>query len=154
MPRAFLRLVASSAAESSAPIEESVREKLVAAAGGRPRRLLLEAHVRETTARVLKTSPSRIDAKKTMGAMGIDSLMTLELVRRLAVTTGVRLPATAVFNYPTIILLSEEIARRMDIPLDAEVATEVPRPDARTAPAEVDISDEEAIAALMGRNGE
>ena len=37
--------------------------------------------------------------------MGLNSLMALELVRHLSATTGVRLPATAVFNHPTIVLL-------------------------------------------------
>jgi myxalamid-type polyketide synthase MxaE and MxaD len=154
VPRAFLRLVAAASPEAVGRSEKPIRETLLATPAGRPRRTLLEAHLRETTAHVLKTSASRIDPTKTLGSMGIDSLMTLELVRRLAVTTGVRLPATAVFNYPTIVLLSEEIARRMDIPLDAEPPTEVPRPPARTAspaPAEVGISEEEAISALTGQ---
>jgi hypothetical protein len=86
--------------------------------------------------------------------MGLTSLMALELVRHLSATTGVRLPATAVFNHPTIVLLSEEIARRMGIVLEEAVLPAVADAagySARSAPA-ADTSDEEAIAALMGQN--
>ena len=155
VPRAFLRLVPSEAAETAGRTQESIREKLTASAVGRPRRTLLEGHLQETAARVLKTSANRIDPNKPLGSMGVDSLMALELVRRLSATTGVRLPATAVFNHPTIVLLGDQIARRMGIPLDEEAPAELPSSSGRStnpAPAVAEISDEEAIAALTGQN--
>ena len=159
VPRAFLGQVPRAEVETAGRAEESIRETLAAAAAGRPRRALLEAHLQETTARVLKTSAHRIDPHKPLGSMGVDSLMALEMMRRLSATAGVRLPATAVFNYPTIALLSEEIARRMGVSLDGEAsdreASDMILKAAAKAPvpAVAEISDEEAIAALTGQNG-
>ncbi len=156
VPCAFLGLVsAAPAAEPTGPPVESIRERLVAAAAGQPRRTVLQAHLEETAARVLKTGSARIDPTEPLGSMGLNSLAVLELVRHLSATTGVRLPATAVFNHPTIVLLSQEIARRMGIRLDEEALPGVPDVVSRTVssmPAAADLSDEEAIAALVGQN--
>jgi len=158
LPRAFLRL-APCADETAIRPEETILEKLRTAAAGQEKRALLEAHLQEMTARVLKTSADRIDRDKPLGSMGVDSLMALELVRRLSVTTGIRLPATAVFNHPTIVLLTSQIARRMGIALDEEMTaaarngkTRFQEPPSNRAPAGSGISDEEAIAALSGQN--
>jgi acyl transferase domain-containing protein len=121
VPRAYMGLVpAEDTVTKSEPPLESIREKLIATMPGRPRRALLETHLAEVLAGVLKTDASRLDPGKPLGSMGVDSLMALQFVRRLAVTTSVRLPATAVFNYPTLKLLGAEIARRMGISLDAD----------------------------------
>jgi len=83
----------------------------------------------------------------------VDSLMALEFVRRLAVTTSVRLPATLIFNYPTIQVLAGEIGRRMGIPLDEKTHAKAPVAETRSsASTAADLTDEEAIEALMGRH--
>jgi len=154
-PRALLRIAKSPEAETPGQSEESIREKLATATVGRARRVLLEAHVQEIAARVLKTAAHRIELDRPLGSMGVTSLMALELVRHLSRSTGVRLPATAVFNRPTIVLLAQEIARRMGIVLEEEVPFTVPDvadQETRSAPATTDTSDEEAIAALTGQN--
>jgi acyl transferase domain-containing protein len=154
VPRAFLRVAGSTGFEMPGRAEESIREKLANASGGRAMRVLLEAHVQEIAARVLKTAAHRVELDRPLGSMGLTSLMALELVRHLSATTGVRLPATAVFNRPTIVLLSEELARRMGIALEEAVLPAMA--DAagyatKSVPAN-DTSDEEAIAALTGQN--
>jgi acyl carrier protein len=123
-------------------------------AGGR--RSVLETHLQKTLAAVLKTDPGRIDPAKPFGAMGVDSLMGLELVRRLSVTTSLRLPATMVFNYPTIQTLALEIARRMGIPLtDATPATSAQTGSGASVEtsAVASLTEEQAIEALMGEGG-
>jgi acyl carrier protein len=156
VPQPFLELVPKTTAKSVAGSEqESIREKLLATLPGRARRTTLETHLQETLAAVLKADASRLDPTKPMGALGVDSLMALQFVRRLATSTGVALPATAVFNYPTLRLLAAELSRRMGIALDAETAA----PESAPAAAETqfaepsnisELTEEETIRALLG----
>ena len=155
MPRAFLKLAAPPALDTPDHSKETVRERLVKAIPGQPRRTVIETLVQQIAARVLKTAVNRVDLTKPFGSMGVNSLMALELVRHLSATTGVRLPATAVFNHPTIILLAEELARLMGIPLEekelaAASLVAIDTPSSTLAANE--ISDAEAISALVGQN--
>ncbi|HEX3376143.1 MAG TPA: type I polyketide synthase [Candidatus Acidoferrales bacterium] len=157
-PRTFLSLLPSDGGTAdAAAAQATIRENLVAALPGRPRRALLESHLQEVLAGILKTSVSRLDPIKPLGSMGVDSLMALQFVRRLAVTTSVRLPATAVFNYPTLRVLAAELARRMEISLDAVVpAASVPQISENVAGISSDVADlteEETIQALLQGGG-
>lgn len=159
IPRTFASLLPRTVNDSPAPPSQAtLHETLLAATPGRSRRALLEGHLQETLAGVLKTNASRLDPLKPLGSMGVDSLMALQFVRRLAVTTSVRLPATAVFNYPTLRVLSEEVARRMEIPLDADAdRTSAPQADdtLATVPSDVaNLTEDETIQALLQGGGD
>ena len=97
---------------------QKLREALSAADPGRPRRSLLEAHVREQAAHVLSMIPARVDLHKPFRALGMDSLMAIELRNRLEATLSVTLSATLVWNYPTIADLAPYLAEQMGIRLD------------------------------------
>jgi acyl carrier protein len=56
---------------------------------------------------VLKLEPSRIEPETPLKALGIDSLMGLELRNRLEARLGVTLSATLVWTYPHIAALTE-----------------------------------------------
>ncbi len=150
-PRAFLDLLPKAEIPRGAEASEAIGEKLLALEPAR-RRTALEAHLREKLAAVLKTDAARIDPARPFGAMGLDSLMGLEFVRRLSVTTGLRLPVTTVYNYSTIQTFAREIARRMSIPLaTAPLAEPHPTDKARQAGASsvAGMTDDEAIEALI-----
>jgi acyl transferase domain-containing protein/NADP-dependent 3-hydroxy acid dehydrogenase YdfG/acyl carrier protein len=146
-PRIFSTLVPSLAkTESQAGAVQSFATRL-AELKPAERPQALQEHLLEHLAAVLKTSAARIDVLKPLGTLGLDSLLSLELVRRLSASTGVKLPATAVFNYPTAKALAAEIARRMGV---AEVTSPVQAASTAVPSAAIaQLSEEEAILALM-----
>jgi acyl carrier protein len=69
---------------------------------------------------VLKLAASRIDRNKSLRTLGLDSLMALELRNRLERSLGLTLPATLVWNYPTVAALAPHLAGRLSIPLQPQ----------------------------------
>ncbi len=93
--------------------------------------------------------------------MGLDSLMGLEFVRRLSNTLQIAVPATVVFNYPTVKLLALHLLRRMQMEPVEEPTAKIKESAKRHTPNVhdgagsdgsgdlPDISEEEALQALM-----
>lgn len=112
-------------AQADAPSDD-FKMLLLAAEAGKVRRNLLETHIREKVAQVLGLAVNRVDVQKPLRNMGIDSLMTLELRNRLESSLKLTLPATLVFNYPTVAALTGHLAEKMGVPLHAPKAEAQP----------------------------
>jgi acyl transferase domain-containing protein/NADPH:quinone reductase-like Zn-dependent oxidoreductase/acyl carrier protein len=121
--------------------------ELAAAGSHGEQMLLLEKLLRTETSRVLKLAPEKIGANQAFGQMGIDSLMALELIRRVNAALGLALPATAVFNYPTLTVLAAQILKRLGMDASAAVPSE-PVAEERHHGGEA-LSEDEALRALM-----
>nr|WP_240807311.1 type I polyketide synthase [Polyangium spumosum] len=98
-----------------------LREALERAAPAE-RASLLESHLIEQLARVLRLEPGRIDKAAPFASLGMDSLMSLELRNRLEASLGLKLSAALLFTYATTKALAAHLGDRMfpTHPPDAE----------------------------------
>ncbi|MFB8007968.1 SDR family NAD(P)-dependent oxidoreductase [Nocardia sp. NPDC056000] len=97
----------------------------LAGRGAQEQRQVLLARIRTQAAAALGHSgPESIAPDRTFKELGFDSLGAVEFRNRLQSAVGVRLPATAVFDYPTPVALAEY--------LFAEIGTRTPDSEATT----------------------
>ncbi|MEV0186891.1 type I polyketide synthase, partial [Streptomyces sp. NPDC050625] len=76
-------------------------QRLLGMSGSDRERFLVDLVGGEVAVVLGHVSPGTIDASRAFQAMGFDSLTALELRQRVQNATGVRMPATLVFDYPT-----------------------------------------------------
>lgn len=110
---------------------------------------VLETFVQAQLASVLKRAAAKIDLTTPMRSMGLDSLMALELRNRIEGGTGLRLPATLVWNHPTVVaqarFLHSKLAPRVVAEALPPAAAEVADDDLEQLLAEIEqLSDEQA----------
>jgi NADPH:quinone reductase-like Zn-dependent oxidoreductase/acyl carrier protein len=91
-----------------------------------------------------------VDRRVPLKEMGLDSLMAVELANSLARTGGQSLPATLLFDYPTLDALATYLARvwRLDTEVDAAIEAALPT-SAESINAVAELSDKEAEALLL-----
>jgi acyl transferase domain-containing protein/NADPH:quinone reductase-like Zn-dependent oxidoreductase/acyl carrier protein len=101
LPALFSTLVRVPTTRRSSGRHVSLARRLADAPQAEHEAIVLEV-VRTQVAAVLgHASPERIDAHYTFKELGFDSLTAVELRNRLNTTTGLHLPATLIFDYPT-----------------------------------------------------
>jgi len=80
---------------------------------------VLVQRCRTEIGQVLKLPPDRVDPAAPLASLGLDSLMGLELRKRLETAVEASLPATLAWRYPTVDALAPFLAECMGITLDA-----------------------------------
>ncbi|MBI1357394.1 MAG: SDR family NAD(P)-dependent oxidoreductase [Acidobacteria bacterium] len=117
---------------------------------------LLEAHLTEQLARVVRSNPAAIERTVSFQSLGLDSLMALELRNRLEAGLGLTLPVTMVWGYPNVAALAGHLLAELQLPVPtaADEREEAPVPEAEAAPALeriADLSDEEVERLFAAR---
>jgi NAD(P)-dependent dehydrogenase (short-subunit alcohol dehydrogenase family)/acyl carrier protein len=155
--RHLLDRLATGAGLSAASVENPLVKRITVAAPGDREGLLVDV-VRQEVAGVLAVpDPSRVDPTQGLFDMGLDSLMALELRTRLETLVSRSLPATLVFDAPTIQAIARYLLDGMSVPaagvrppMPEAAPAEATTPD--TPPVDVDaLSDEDAEALLLKR---
>ena len=120
----------AAAERPSGPARLALRQRLDAAPPNDRMRLLTE-HLRALAMRVLSLDPSdELDIRQPLQQMGLDSLMAVELRNLLAAELALPqgLPATLVFDHPSVAALAEHLGRDvLRLPAAAPEATPVPQ---------------------------
>ncbi|MEU5272309.1 type I polyketide synthase [Streptomyces hygroscopicus] len=118
--------------------EAGIAEQIAALPADERRKACLDM-VRAHIAHVLNhPSPDDVEPGQAFRELGFDSLTAVELRNQLSATTGKRLPATLVFDYPTPAALADH--------LDAELAPREGTAPAPAAPAPGPVSDDDPVA--------
>jgi acyl transferase domain-containing protein/NADPH:quinone reductase-like Zn-dependent oxidoreductase/NADP-dependent 3-hydroxy acid dehydrogenase YdfG len=124
---------ANGSANGKAPGERrpgsSLLDEIRTARDSTRRRAMLEDLVLSSVAGVVKLPQERIDPERPLRGLGIDSVMSLELRNRLEKVIGAPLPASLIWNYPTVRDLVPYLAHEGEISLSGQ-STE-PEPDER-----------------------
>lgn len=145
------RRIVSDIAEFSGSAEAKPSDFAAAlrTASGLVRRTLLETRLRDLVAQVLRLPVSRVDPAETLGSLGFDSLMALELRNRLQSLLDVKLSATMVWNYPTIPALSGHLAQLLNLSLEAEESSPGTPGNGSTGAPDLDKLTENELASLL-----
>lgn len=141
--------VSGAAASASSSILDELRRSENA---GRPAVLIV--FIRDTIAKVSGLDPEAIDTEETtFAALGLDSLMSLELRNRLESGLGLKLSAAMIWNYPTFGGLAAYLLERLGF--DAGPSGEPEAEESQAgglSEAEVqNMSEEDAEAELLRR---
>ena len=130
-------------------------DRLVAAGTAQRHELLLDFVRGEVAAVLGLDSAASVSPEKGLFELGMDSLMSVELRRRLAQGIGRKLPSTLTFNYPNAGALADFLARELEAasvpvvsPMTAQASPPSPPADDRELSV---LTDEELEARLLAR---
>jgi myxalamid-type polyketide synthase MxaE and MxaD len=102
-------------------ISDGIAAQLRAAPHG-GRRDALETWLREQVGQVLRIATTAVSRSDPFKVMGLDSLLSLELRHRIERALTIVLPATAIWNYPSVTTLANHLDERLDCGSPAETA--------------------------------
>ena len=115
-------------------VRPAIRERLAAAPGSRQRTHVIETWLREQAATVLRLPATRVEVGRPLKTLGFDSLLSVEFRNRLESSLELQLPATLIWNYPTIAQLGPHLLDRLAVATSPADAPET-KPDRDAEPA-------------------
>jgi acyl carrier protein len=104
----------------SAPGEDkdALLARLSAAGSAERGALLLDLVQRQVAGVLGHGSPEEIEPDRDFTELGFDSLTAVELRNRLSAATGLRLPATLIFDFAHPLALAQHLRERIAVPTD------------------------------------
>lgn len=137
---AFLEGFRAAAAPKQArgPSAAALRARLAAAEAGERPEIIADLLATELAAVIGLGSKAEVDTSRKLSTMGVDSLLAVDLRNRLESALGHKLPASLLFDHPTI----DELALHLSRALDQSAAPAA----APAASAPVDAAPNEALS--------
>ncbi|MEU4626381.1 type I polyketide synthase [Actinoplanes sp. NPDC023801] len=135
----------AAAGDSTAAARPPLLDELAAADPGEHGRLVLTAVLTEAAAVLGHQGADAVEVDRAFDDLGFDSVTAVELSARLKTRTGIRLPATLIFDYPTPAVLAAHIGRQLTA--DAATAEAPPTPVATVRP---DTGDDQIAIVAIG----
>jgi acyl transferase domain-containing protein/acyl carrier protein len=113
LPPLLRELVQTSVRRVSGRVGGVLAERLAGAPEEEHEAVVLTFLLEQIAVVLGQSSPESIDSEETFKELGFDSLGVVYLRNRLNSMTGLRLPATLVFNYPTPVALAAHLHERV-----------------------------------------
>jgi polyketide synthase 12 len=129
-------------------VAESFAGRLAAVPEGEREGVILNAVRAEVATALGHSSPTAIGGQRPLKEMGFDSLMAVELRNRLSALSGLRLPTTLVFDYPTSDALAGYLMRELS---DTQPSVAATVTSAVTSVSAVSADDPVAIVGMSCR---
>ncbi|MFL6123121.1 SDR family NAD(P)-dependent oxidoreductase [Actinophytocola sp.] len=104
-----VRAALAAPATQAAGEANSLAARLAGAGAGERDRIVLEVVCQQVAATLGHPNPNGIDPERAFRELGFDSLTAVDLRNRLSVATGMTLPATLAFDYPTPAALADHL---------------------------------------------
>jgi malonyl CoA-acyl carrier protein transacylase len=123
MVRGLARAGARRPARAHAGALSALKQRLAPLAEADRDRVLLDLVRAEVVAVLGLAAPSAVEPSRPLQELGLDSLLAVDLRNRLGAATGLRLPATVLFDHPTPAALARRLRAEA---LPDEAAPEVP----------------------------
>ncbi len=113
LPPLFSRLARASQRGSSRSARGSLARLLAGLPADERAQAALAAVRTEVAVLLGHASGEAVEPERPFNELGFDSLAAVELRNRLSLTSGLRLPATLVFNYPNSAVLADYLVERL-----------------------------------------